>query len=703
MSQSSCQLLTHRIRFFYYEPTSINCIDFNEKLGKLALLRRSVRKHNPTKNDMPSIIEIWNIKQKAWYLEQTIHEDPDQSNLLEAIAWSKSGRLFSCGLNSYLNEYDLSNGRIARSYCVNSDPAWCMTIDSDNELIAVGTEKGFITIFKMFDDCLQFEKSVPKNDNRILCLQWHHQDMDSTNLLLIAGSIDFVKIYSYRQGKCIDFIRIGNNRIVCWCLKVLKDFTIITGDSNGTVSFWNGKTVTLIQSYNSHRADVLTLCNSDDEDIVFAAGVDPTIVQFNRCHGPQITTWVCSHKRRPHNHDIRSMLINRNQLISGGIDSFLSQISINSNTYISYLTNLYQKCSFTTNEQNSFIGLMYDKFVQIWRLGDAETIDEFDSSSSSSSPWSMVTRLKLSEKATKLLDIKSRKPIIAFDMNSEWIIYANYQTFKAIKWTEDKIKRIKILHDPISNISNIRLINDDYVVISYGHNFDIFKLDRFGIVLEYSGISYQQKRIVRILSTENRMIILTDDNNITVYDLNHSTYDSLYTITNFAHQRPSALAINNRTKTLWLSFPNSMLIEYDLNNQRQCRTLMLNKFKSNENEESRSYNEHWTIKQIAFTKNNNSLLLANDNNIYMVNIKKQQMIKCDKYHHIIAMANIQHQKQQKCPNNNDNNEDVGDGDCESKNIHNNDNNDDLVIVEITNQMIMASLPPSLLTKTYGVS
>ena len=647
MSQSS-QLMTHRIRFFHYEPKSINCIDFNEKLGKLALLRRSIRKHKPSQNDMPSIIEIWNVKQKAWYLEQTIHEDPDQSNLLESIAWSRCGRLFSCGLNSYLNEYDLFNGRIARSYCVHSDPAWCMTIDSDNELIAVGTENGFICIFKMFDDCLQFEKIMPKNDNRILCLQWHHYDMDSTNLFLIAGSIDFVKIYSYRQGKCIDFIRIGNNRIVCWCLRVLKDFTIITGDSNGTVSFWNGKTVTLIQSYNSHRADILTLCNTNDEEIVFAAGVDPTIVQFHRCYGPQITTWVCSRKRRPHNHDIRSMLINKNLLISGGIDSLLSQISIDSNGHISYLTNLFHKCSFTSNDQNNFIGLMYDKFIQIWRLGDADPRNEANSKESST----MITRLKLSEKATKLLDIKSRKPIIAFDMNSEWIIYASYQTFKAVTWSEERIEKIKILHDPISNISNIRLLNNDRFVVSYGCNFDIFELDRFGIVLEYSGISYEQKRIHRILSSENKMIILTADNCISIYDLNHSKYELLGTITNIAHQ-PCALAIDNRTKNLaeklWLSFPNSLLIEYDLNNRQQCQTLMLNKFKSNENKESRSFNEHWTIKQIAFSKN--SILLADDNNLYMLNIEQQRMIKCDKYHHIIAMANIQHQTR-KCPDNN---------------------------------------------------
>ncbi|OTF84196.1 hypothetical protein BLA29_000223 [Euroglyphus maynei] len=690
------QLLTHRIRFFYYEPTSINCIDFNEKLGKLALLRRPIRKHKPSQNDMPSIVEIWNVRQKAWYLEQTIHEDPDQSNLLEAIAWSRSGRLFSCGLNSYLNEYDLSNGRISRSYCVNSDPAWCMTIDSDNELIAVGTEKGFICIFKMFDDCLQFEKIMPKNDNRILCLQWHHRDMDSTNLLLIAGSIDFVKIYSYRHGKCIDFIRIGNNRIVCWCLKVLKDFTIITGDSNGTVSFWNGKTVTLIQSYNSHRADVLTLCTTNDEDIVLAAGVDPTIVQFQLCYGSQATTWVCSRKRRPHNHDIRSMLINQNLLISGGIDSFLSQISINSSFHISYLTNLYHKCSFTSNDRNCFIGLMYDKFIQIWRLGDADPKNELNSLQSSSS---LCTRLKLSEKATKLLDVKSRKPIIAFDMNCEWIIYASYQTFKALTWSEDGIKKIKILHDPISNISNIRLLGNDHFVISYGHNFDVFKLDRFGIVLEYSGISYGQKRIIRILSTENRMIILTADNCITVYDLNHCKYEPLYTITSFVHQ-PCALAIDKRTKRLWLSFANSMLIEYDLDNQRQCQTIMLNKFKSNENKESRSFNEHWTIKQIAFTKNNSSILLADENNLYMLNIERQRMTKCDKYHHIIAMANIR--KHHQCPDNDD------DDDNQSKTIHYGDNDndnddDDLVIVEVTNQMIMATLPPLLITRTYGIS
>jgi len=35
------------------------------------------------------------------------------------------------------------------------------------------------------------------------------------------------------------------------------DLTIVSGDSRGKTSFWNGKSGTLVDSYQSHKADVL--------------------------------------------------------------------------------------------------------------------------------------------------------------------------------------------------------------------------------------------------------------------------------------------------------------------------------------------------------------------------------------------------------------------------------------------------------------
>jgi U3 small nucleolar RNA-associated protein 4 len=60
-----------------------------------------------------------------------------------------------------------------------------------------------------------------------------------------------------------------------WSLLLLPDGTIVSGDSEGAVQFWEGTTGTLICRLQNHAADVLTLAYSAGH--VFAAGVDPRV------------------------------------------------------------------------------------------------------------------------------------------------------------------------------------------------------------------------------------------------------------------------------------------------------------------------------------------------------------------------------------------------------------------------------------------
>jgi U3 small nucleolar RNA-associated protein 4 len=43
--------------------------------------------------------------------------------------------------------------------------------------------------------------------------------------------------------------------------------TVVSGDSRGKTSFWNGKTGTLADSYQSHKADVLAVAVSADQQV----------------------------------------------------------------------------------------------------------------------------------------------------------------------------------------------------------------------------------------------------------------------------------------------------------------------------------------------------------------------------------------------------------------------------------------------------
>ena len=43
--------------------------------------------------------------------------------------------------------------------------------------------------------------------------------------------------------------------------------TVVSGDSRGKTSFWNGKTGTLVDSYQSHKADVLAVAVAKDQQV----------------------------------------------------------------------------------------------------------------------------------------------------------------------------------------------------------------------------------------------------------------------------------------------------------------------------------------------------------------------------------------------------------------------------------------------------
>ena len=60
-----------------------------------------------------------------------------------------------------------------------------------------------------------------------------------------------------------------------WSLLLLPDGTIVSGDSEGAVQFWDATTGTLMTRLQNHAADVLSLAYSAGH--VFAAGVDPRV------------------------------------------------------------------------------------------------------------------------------------------------------------------------------------------------------------------------------------------------------------------------------------------------------------------------------------------------------------------------------------------------------------------------------------------
>jgi WD40 repeat protein len=65
-----------------------------------------------------------------------------------------------------------------------------------------------------------------------------------------------------------------------WSLAVLPNGTIVSGDGDGAVQFWDGGFGTLLSRHQQFAADVLALTASPDGSSVWASGVDPRVSFF---------------------------------------------------------------------------------------------------------------------------------------------------------------------------------------------------------------------------------------------------------------------------------------------------------------------------------------------------------------------------------------------------------------------------------------
>ena len=93
---------------------------------------------------------------------------------------------------------------------------------------------------------------------RILSLAWSQDDT-----IMITGSANS-SIYKWnvelgRVQSRMTVDRVSGEDTLVWAVKFLTNGNIVSGDSLGHVKFWDGETTTMIQSFNSHGADVLCL------------------------------------------------------------------------------------------------------------------------------------------------------------------------------------------------------------------------------------------------------------------------------------------------------------------------------------------------------------------------------------------------------------------------------------------------------------
>lgn len=302
-----------------------------------------------------------------WTLLRRIPGSEDAA--LTCVTWaaassgSQDSRLFSAGLDGQIIEYDLSTLRPKTVSDAFGGAVWSLAREpapapSSPERYALGCDDGAIRIFTVESgvDGMQYSKSLPRVEGRILSLAWH----PSGSVLVAGDSQGCIRCWDVEAGRELLRITVGDGsgkeEICVWALTVLADGTIVSGDANGNTQFWDGEFGTRIQSFRQHGADVMCLAATPAGSMVFSAGVDHQVAAFQRtdsldltpeaaAQNPELTEalrvateqgkpWVYLTSKRPHSHDVRALCMiappaapgapePKSMMVSGGVDAQL--------------------------------------------------------------------------------------------------------------------------------------------------------------------------------------------------------------------------------------------------------------------------------------------------------------------------------------------------------------------------------------------
>ena len=352
----------HRCRFVPYPPSAINAVAFSHpssltsNIEDFTTLRLAIGRANGD-------IEIWNPLKGLWFQESILRGGKNRS--IEGLVWTQDpddfdkhgskvagrSRLFSIGYSTVVTEWDLALGKPLRHSTGNYGEIWCIAAQPVARLsqkapnehrngsahgggfqeqnIIAGCANGAIAVFTTADGNLQYLKVLARSSQkkaRVLSITYQNRD------IVVAGYADStIRVFDTRNGHLIRNMSLGASpiggpkEILVWSVKCLPDGTVVSGDSTGTLSFWEGRNYTLLQRIKSHLTDILDVATSADGETVFSGGMDRRTALYQRIGSGDTRKrrqWAKVTHRRQHQHDVKTMATfeakDLSVLISGG-------------------------------------------------------------------------------------------------------------------------------------------------------------------------------------------------------------------------------------------------------------------------------------------------------------------------------------------------------------------------------------------------
>ena len=280
----------HRCRFITHVPAAV--VDIAPAQKYCAVLRGD------------SSIDVYQSENWVMVLSFPGHEAYGSKK----VRWLGEDVLVTCGAAGVVCVWKLTCLSPVAETTVPGGGIWGMAFNSDSLVLAC--DDGQVRVYTFAEDfSLDLHKTFHKQPCKMLDVAWPNPDV-----ILSCGSDGGIYKWTPRHSTCQ--LRIANTACV-WTLAVLNDDQVASGDSEGCVKVWETQFGTLIASFHTHEADVLTLCFV--QSALYSSGIDSRVVQLRETGG----VWRVAGKCRGQSHDVHALAGVNGVLVSGGVTTDL--------------------------------------------------------------------------------------------------------------------------------------------------------------------------------------------------------------------------------------------------------------------------------------------------------------------------------------------------------------------------------------------
>lgn len=493
------------------------------------------------------------------------------------MAWG-GDRLFSVDLNGNLIEWDLITLRSRLTVAPTGNALWCLDVNEANTELAVGSEEGHINIMSIENGELSYKSLFNKQTGRVLCCKF-----DTSGKRLITGTFGIVRIWDVAKGNTLHSLTLTDRSAVIHSLLVLRDNTIIAGDSLGYVTMWNGDNATQLESSKVLNRNVFALAINERQDRLVCSGQNPPLIRVlsKTLIKREETTYECWIKylqREAHQHYVKTLVVVGNRVFSGGQDGILCSSSINRirQPIIKYAPFLQGSVASVAPSGNLML-LRYRHSLEMWRLGTPRTDDP------TKLLVGQIKGLELEETPQKLLHFKLPKhkyiTASAISPDNKWICYSTLDELHMSRLQFDPLALLSLEGGPEelkpSKFIHFTKQNQMFLLQSEQPQLDCFELEDFAVKYSYSlDLSDHIKANVRHLQISpcgKYLVVATSDYVIAVWQLqDRESGKQPEHLLNLPRYEVgiTALALHTNIARLVVAYANGRIVDYDLEEKR---------------------------------------------------------------------------------------------------------------------------------------